>query len=143
MNARFISLAQPDPLSSRLLANLTFPLACFIVLSNLTLCPLQNSFLLFFFNYEIHRILLLSNILGFGFLFLINLFIYFWLSWIFVAAHGLSLVVASRGYSSLLCVGFSLQWLLLLWSTGSRHAGFSSCGSRALERRLSSCGARA
>ena len=93
MNARFISLAQPDPLSSRLLANLTFPLACFIVLSNLTLCPLQNSFLLFFFNYEIHRILLLSNILGFGFLFLINLFIYFWLSWIFVAAHGLSLVV--------------------------------------------------
>ena len=26
---------------------------------------------------------------------------------------------------------------------GSRHAGFSSCGSRAVERRLSSCGARA
>ena len=26
---------------------------------------------------------------------------------------------------------------------GSRHAGFSSCGSRALEHRLSSCGARA
>ena len=26
-------------------------------------------------------------------------------------------------------------------STGSRHAGFSSCGSWALERRLSSCGA--
>ena len=41
------------------------------------------------------------------------------------------------------CVGFSLQWLLLLRSTGSRCAGFSSCGSRALERRLSSCGARA
>ena len=55
---------------------------------------------------------------------------------------GLSLVAASRGYS-LLCTGFSLQWLLLLWSTGSRHAGFSSCGSRALERRVSSCGAQA
>ena len=29
---------------------------------------------------------------------------------------GFSLVVASRGYSSLQCVGFSLLWLLLLWS---------------------------
>ena len=54
---------------------------------------------------------------------------YFWLHWVFVAAHGLSLVVASRGYSSLWCVGFSSQWLLLLRSTGSRHAGFSSCGA--------------
>ena len=56
---------------------------------------------------------------------------------------GFSLVAESRGYSSLQCVGFSLQWLLLLRSTGSRRAGFSSCGSRALERRLSSCGTRA
>ena len=39
-----------------------------------------------------------------------------------------SLVVESGGYSSLRCVGFSLQWFLLLWSTGSRRAGFSSCG---------------
>ena len=45
--------------------------------------------------------------------------------------RGLSLVVASRGYSSLRCTGFSLRWLLLLRSTGSRCAGFSSCGSRA------------
>ena len=51
------------------------------------------------------------------------LFIYFCLHWVFVAAHGLSLVVASGGYSSLRCAGFSMQWLLLLWSTGSRHAG--------------------
>ena len=43
--------------------------------------------------------------------------------------------------SSLRCAGFSLWWLLLLRSTGSRHTGFSSCGSPALERRLSSCGA--
>ena len=57
--------------------------------------------------------------------------------------HRLSLVVVSRGYSSLWCAGFSLRWLLLLRSTGSSCAGFSSCGSRALERRLSSCGARA
>ena len=64
------------------------------------------------------------------FLFLINLF-YFWLPGVFVAVHRLSLVAASRSYSSLWCTGFSLWWLLLLWSTGSRHAGFSSCGTRA------------
>ena len=60
--------------------------------------------------------------------------IYFWLPWVFVASRGLSLVAA--------CAGFSLRWLLLLRSTGCRRGGFSSCGSRALERRLSSCGAR-
>ena len=61
----------------------------------------------------------------------IYLFIYFWLHWIFVAARGLSLVAASGGYSSLWYVSFSLRWLLLLWSTGSRHMGFSSCGMQA------------
>ena len=71
-------------------------------------------------------------------------FIYlFWLRWVFVAACGLSLVAASGGYSSLRCAGFSLRWLLLLRSTGSRRVGFSSCGSWALEHRLSSRGARA
>ena len=72
-----------------------------------------------------------------------SFFLYFCLHWVFVAACALSLAAASRGYSSLRCVGFSLWWLLLLQSTGSRHMGFSSCGSRALERRLSSCGALA
>ena len=85
---------------------------------------------------------LLSHFFFFIFNF-IYLFIYFWLCCVFVAAHLLSLVAASGGYSSLRCTGFSLRWLLLLWSRGSRHAGFSSCGSRALEQRLSSCGARA
>ena len=70
------------------------------------------------------------------------LFIYFWLHCVFVAAHRLSLVSVSGGYSLLWCAGFSLRWFLLLRSTGSRHVGFSSCGLRALERRLSSCGAR-
>ena len=73
----------------------------------------------------------------------VYLFIYFWLCWVFVDAWGLSPVAASGGYSWLRCAGFSLWWLLLLWSTGCRCAGFSSCGSRALERRLSSCGTRA
>ena len=73
----------------------------------------------------------------------IYLFIYFWLHWVFVAACGLSLVVASGGYSSLRCTGFLLRWLLLLQSTGSRRTGFSSCSSRALGCRLRSCGAKA
>ena len=33
--------------------------------------------------------------------------------------------------SSLLCAGVSLWWLLLVRSTGSRHTGFSSCGTQA------------
>ena len=70
------------------------------------------------------------------------LFIY-WLHWVFVVARGLSLVAASGGYSLLRYAGFSLRWLLWLRSTGSRHAGFRSCGSRALDCRLSSCGAQA
>ena len=39
---------------------------------------------------------------------------------VFVAAHGLSLVAASGGYSS--CMGFSLQWLIL-WILDSRAFG--------------------
>ena len=58
----------------------------------------------------------------------IYLFIY-WLHWVFVAARGLPLVAASGGCSSLQCAGFSLRWPLLLRSTGSRHAGFNSCGA--------------
>ena len=56
------------------------------------------------------------------FLFLRFIYFYFWLRWVFVAARGLSLVAASTGYSSLPCVDL-LRWLLLLRSTGSRHAG--------------------
>ena len=55
--------------------------------------------------------------------------LFFWLRWVFVAARGLSLVVVSRSYSSLWCAGFSLWWLLLLRSMGSRHVGFGSCGT--------------
>ena len=69
------------------------------------------------------------------------LFIYFWLRWVLVVVRRLSLAAASVSYSSLQCMGFSLQWLLLLQSTGSRC--FSSCGMWALEHRLSSCGTRA
>ena len=59
-------------------------------------------------------------------LFFFNKFIYlfiFWLCWVFVSVRGLSPAVASRGHSSLRCVGLSLSWPLPLWSTGSRCAG--------------------
>ena len=46
------------------------------------------------------------------------LFIYFWLLWIFIAAYGLSLGVATGGYSSSRCMGFSLQWLLFVAEHG-------------------------
>ena len=67
----------------------------------------------------------------------IYLFIYFGLRWVFVAACGLSLLVASGGFS---CCGAR--------ALGTRASvvvarGLSSCGLWALERRLSSCGARA
>ena len=52
--------------------------------------------------------------------------------------------------SSLWCAGFSLWWLLLLqstvlgaWASVVVARGLSSCGSQALECRLSSCGERA
>ena len=50
----------------------------------------------------------------------IYFFIYFWLCWVFIAAHGLSLVAVSGDYSSLCYTGFSSWWLLLLGSTGPR-----------------------
>ena len=59
------------------------------------------------------------------------LFICFGLCWVFLATHRLSLAVVSGGYSLLPCVGFSLQWLLLLQSTGSRSRGLSSYSTQA------------
>ena len=91
----------------------------------------QFSFFLFFFFNTLCGVLF----------FLIYLFFS-----LFLAALGLCCCTwafsSCEGYSSLRCAGFLLWWLLL-WSTGSRRAGFSSCGSWALEHRLSSCGAMA
>ena len=44
------------------------------------------------------------------------------LHWVFIAMYRLSLVAASKGYSSLRSLGFSL-----LWSPGSRREVFGSC----------------
>ena len=63
-----------------------------------------------------------SFILLFIYLFIYS-FIHSWLCWVFVSVRGLSPVAASGGHSSSQCVGLSLSWPLLLWSTGSRRAG--------------------
>ena len=46
-----------------------------------------------------------------SFMYFIYLFVYlfiFWLGWVFVAVHRLSLVAVRGGYSSLRCEGFLL-----------------------------------
>ena len=60
---------------------------------------------------------------SFASFFFFNLFIYFWLCWVFVSVRGLSPVVASGGHSSSRCAGLSLSRPLLLRSTGSRRTG--------------------
>ena len=55
-------------------------------------------------------------------LFIYLFYLFIWLRWVFVAVHELSPVVASGGYILLQCAGFSLQWPLLLRSTGFRRA---------------------
>ena len=79
-----------------------------------------------------------------------QLFIYFWLHWVFVAARGPSPVAVSGGYPSLRCAGLSLRWPLPLQSMGSRRVDLGSRGTWAQqlrlagpERRLSSCDSRA
>ena len=65
----------------------------------------------------------------------IYLFIYFWLCWVFFAAHG---VWASH------CGGFSCRARALgTWASVVVAHRLSSCGSQALERRLSSRGTKA
>ena len=84
-------------------------------------------------------------------IFFISLFIYLWLHWVFVAACGLYsswsdwelLFDSVRGLLiavSSLCCGTQA---LGAWASVVVACGLGSCGSRALEHRLSSCGARA
>ena len=73
----------------------------------------------------------------------------FWLCWIFVAARSLSLrrvgATLRRGTRASHCGGFSCCGAQALGVRAPVVAawGLSSCGSRAPEHRLSSCGARA
>ena len=95
-------------------------------------------------------------------LFLLIYLFCFWLCWVCTAAHGLSLVAESRGFSRR-GAGFSLWWLPSLQSTGCSHRSISSGSAgphhlwpagpgacrpqqlwpRALQHGLGSCGIRA
>ena len=58
---------------------------------------------------------------------LLNLLLFFFFfgrCWVFIILGRFCLIEASRGYSSLQCM--DLQWLLLLWSTGSWSINFSN-----------------
>ena len=66
-----------------------------------------------------------------------------------LAARRLSLVMASGSYSPVMAHGFSLRWLLVVEHRlqGAQASvvvacGLSSCASRAVEHRLSSCDAQ-
>ena len=54
--------------------------------------------------------------------------LFIWLCWVFVAAHRVSLVAVSRGYSQLAVCGFLNAVASLLQSTGSGVPGLSSWG---------------
>ena len=94
-----------------------------------------------------HKFLLLISSLIVLFSYALCNFFFFLVYFIFgcvgssFAVRVLSLVAASGVYSLLRCAGFSLRWLLLLWSTGSRRAGFGSCGM--LAQQLWHMGSRA
>ena len=106
----------------------------YLLFSYLFLCSPQN------WQLKMMIILLLSlMVLGVtGLSWAVVVFFFFLVALVFIAACVLSLVAASGGYSSSWCTDFSLQRLLLLWSTGCRHAGpvvtvgrLSTCGSQA------------
>ena len=65
-------------------------------------------------------------------------FLYFQLSWVFIATSQLFSICGEWRLLWLWCTGFLLQWLLLLCSISSRVRGLSSCTSQALEHTLSS-----
>ena len=67
---------------------------------------------------------LYHHMYGFLFFFLMVLSIYLFLAALGLNCYvGFSLVVAKRKLLWLQCMGFSLKWLLSLWSMGSRAHG--------------------
>ena len=62
---------------------------------------------------------------------LINLFIYFWLCWVFVSVRGLSPVAASGGHSSAWYVGLFTIAASLVAEHRLQMRRLSNCGSRA------------
>ena len=85
---------------------------------------------IFFFEVLIYIIIPMSIFADVVVVVFLNLFIYFWLCWVFASVRGLPLAAASGGHSSSRCAGLSLSWPLV-------------AGHRLQTRRLSSCGSRA
>ena len=52
------------------------------------------------------------------YLLILKIFIYFWLHWIFIAAHGLSLVAASRLYPLVVVLGLLIAAVSLVMGCG-------------------------
>jgi len=59
-------------------------------------------------------------------------------AWVLIATGGLSLVAKSGGYSSVAVLGPLIPVASLVAQHCSRHSGFNSCSSQALEHDLSS-----
>ena len=98
-----------------------FPLTLYVLLGKLGTVPLSQ-FFIYFFKF-IYLFVFIFGCVGSSSL-----------------VHGLSLAAVSGGYSSLRCADFSLSWLLMWQSTGSRHVGFSSCGTQTQQLWLSGSG---
>ena len=70
-------------------------------------------------------------------------FIYFWLRWVFIAAHGLSLVVVSEDYSLVVVLKLLTAMASHCRVRVLRNVGFSTCRMWALKHGMSSCGTQA
>ena len=88
------------------------------------------------FLLKIHSVCLYEKVFFFFFSLLLAV-----LWWVFVTVCGFSLVMESEITLYLQCAGFSLWWILLQQSMGSRYMSFSRCGSWAPQHWLSNCGA--
>ena len=76
-----------------------------------------------FTAWQMTFLIFLLHFFSFFFFKLFTCYLFLAVLWVFIALFGLSLVGVRGGYSSLQCTGFSLWWLLLLQSTGSKACG--------------------
>ena len=60
---------------------------------------------------------------------LLCLFIYFWLHWVFIATHGLSLIVESKSYPLVVVHGLLIAVASFVGIIDFRCTGFSSCST--------------
>ena len=104
IKVEFISLKMP-PL-------LHYPLFIYLFLWKLVDLQCCVNFCLLFFNVTC-----------------VYLFVSLWLCWVFTAVRAFLQLWWAEVTLWLWCVDFSLWWLLLPWSVGCRHAGFSSGGT--------------